>query len=241
MRIGSTGTGAMPAFKDTDAYGLLRAIVLFKVVGIMAAIGVVFCAIYMWKFGKNPQIFLGITFGPWTMLGITVGLTALGALCLDTGLDHLFKKIEDQCELGEGTKDPVRMKMKAQTLYWVFENAPCICRSLNVKGRMVEQAALFVLRVKAGKTIDDPSHMDSYQLLAHSAFECAGQLEVLRRNGANQTLIHNNEMRYDEALKAIKSKMPDFKHRCTWIEKAVMNVCLVYGCLLSVVLCLAAG
>lgn len=231
MHIGSAGSGAMPAFKDTDAYGIIRAIVLFKVIGFFAVVGVVCCAIYIWNFKDNP----------WLILGITIGFAAVGAYCLDTGLEHLFNKVSDLCELGEGTKDPVRMKKKAQTLFWVLENAPCYSRSLNVKGRLAEQIALGLLGVPMGKTVDDPWHMDSYQQLADSAFHCACQLEVLRTTGGNQALIHNNEMRYDEALKAIKSKMPEFKHRCTWFQKLLMNVFLVYGCLLSVFLCLAAG
>ena len=225
------GGAELCPFRQSAAYSLLRAISFLKLLGTLATLIVVLCAVRMWGDESHP----------WLFLCITIGSTALAAMCLEGGLNHSFNKIEGFCDLALGTRDPRDMKCYSETLYWLLKKPPCWNRSLNAKGAFIERVFLVLLWVSPGRTDDDPSHLDSYVELAKSCFDCSCDLEVLRsRPGSDQVSIQNCEYRFEKAIRTIKGIMPEFKTRCTWMQRILINLFVVYGCLLSGVLCLSA-
>lgn len=225
------GGAALCPFRQSAAYSLLRAISFLKLLGTLATLIVVLCAVHMCGDGSNP----------WLVLWVTIGATALAAICLEGGLNHSFNKIEGFCDLALGTKDPRDMKRYSETLYWLLKKPPCWNRSLDAKGALIERVFLVLLWVPQGRTDDDPRHLDCYVELAKSCFDCSCELEVLRsRSGSDMVSIQNNEYRFDQAIRTIKGIIPEFKTGCTWMQKILLNFFVVYGCLLAVVLCLTS-
>jgi hypothetical protein len=221
----------MPAFKESDAYGILSLISLLKSLGLLSTLVVVGCALHMIGDGSNPML----------VLWATIGGTAVAVMSLNWGLDYAFGKVEGMADTAEGATDPVKMQRKAATLYWILKKPPCFLKTLDVKGRMVERVLLWLMMVPAARPEDDPEHMDLYQGLAYSAFGAAGELQLLRSSGGDRLAIQDQEHRYDQALKTIKGKMADFRNRCTWMQKTQVNLFVVYGALLSIILCLCSN